>query len=116
MAARTVTDRNELHIVGLDTLNEGPFCFFRVMLIDDKTAQVLARFVEGGAFGAGPYPGVNPQHPGALDGLLHEQVFQVLAEHGNAVVIGGITLITLSSRITAGERSRLSPSSIAVRW
>ncbi|MHB9293738.1 hypothetical protein Holit_02868 [Hollandina sp. SP2] len=55
--------------------------------------QVFPGIVQERAFGSGPNPGINPQDPGSLNGLLHEQVFEVLAEYGNTVIIRGITLI-----------------------
>ena len=93
--SRTVAHGHQLDIVLEDGLADGGSCGVGgAHLLDDKVPQKLAGFVQGGALGSSADSWVNTQHTGSLDGLLHQQVFQVFAEDADSVAVRIIALVT----------------------
>jgi len=93
-ASGSVPHCDKLYIEFFNPFKNELFCFLRPVVLYDNAAKILPRVVQKSAFGSGAYAGIYAHYPGSPDGLLHKQVFQVLAEYGNAVIVRGVALVS----------------------
>ena len=73
-------------------------------LLDNEISQEFTSFIQGGTLCTSTDTRVHTKNTCSLDGLLHQQVFQVFAENADSVVVGLVGLVATDFTQNGGRK------------